>query len=197
MTPTTAEPGYRHSLEDLDQYLRTGQPNLEPHLKTCAECRSNTRALTHLHDLTAALIQDDIHRAETGDTTWLENIVAKLRLETRAGQTLPFTPSHTEDPLPHTEGSVTALLRTTGDTITGATIGRCQLHGDLATPGAEVRVQVHISALWGHPLPDLVRTLRHRLFDALTRHTELNITGIDITVTDIHAPTAPIARNRP
>lgn len=188
MTPETTEPGHEHSLEDLEEYLRTGHPDLEPHVRSCPGCRSSIRALRRLRDLTDALFHDDILRAGTGDATWLDNIVAKLRLETRAGRTLPFTSSHPEDPLPHTEGSVVALIRTIGDTVGGATIGRCQLHGDLATPGAEVRVQVHISALWGHPLPDLVRTLRHRLFDALTVHTELNITGIDITVTDIHAP---------
>lgn len=197
MTPATTEPGYGYPLEDLEEYLRTGHPDLGPHLRSCPGCRASIRALKRLRDLTDALVRDDILRAGTGDTTWLDHIVDKLRLETRAGRTLPVTSSHPEDLLPHTEGSVTALIRTIGDTIAGATIGRCQLHGDLATPGAEVRIQVHISALWGHPLPDLVRTLRHRLFDALTDHTELNITGIDITVTDIHAPTPPAARIRP
>jgi hypothetical protein len=197
MTTAATGPGCGHSLEELDEYLRTGHSDLEPHLATCPECQAALSALKRLHELTDALIQDDINRAGTGDEPWLTTILDNLRLETRTGRTIPLTSSRPQNHLSQTEGSVIALIRTVGDTIDGATIGRCRLHGDLGTPGAEVRVDVNVAAFWGHPLPGLARTLRSRIFDALERHTELNITGIDITVTDIHAQASPAEASRP
>ena len=192
MTRAVSDSGCRHSVEDRDEYLRTGRPNLEPHVRHCSRCRSDARRLRRLQDLTDALVQDDIRRAENDDTGWLDQVTVKLHGETRAGRPPQLASAPLEKPVARTEGSVMALIRATGDSVPGSTIGRCRLRGDLSTPGAEIRVQVHLSARWGHPLPGLVRALRERLFDTLVRHTELNVTGIDITVMDVHVAGPPL-----
>lgn len=194
MTPATTQPGCRHSLEELNEYLRTGQPRLEPHLRNCLRCRSSLQGLRRLEDLTEYLVQNDMRRVEAEGTLWLDRIVAQLRLEPRVAATPPPRSLPTQGPVPPADGFLLALIRSTGDSLAGATIGRCQVQGDRETPSAGVRVQVNLSARWGHSLPDLVRTLRQRLFDSLTRHTTLDVEGIDITVTDVYDPRTQLAR---
>ncbi|MCH8560623.1 MULTISPECIES: hypothetical protein [unclassified Nesterenkonia] len=185
MTSVPTHPGYRHSLEDLNEYLRTGEPNLEPHVRNCPRCRSSLQGLRRLDSLTDRLAQDDICRAESVGALWLDRLVARLRVEPRAQEPLSIP---VKGPTPTAEGFVLALIRSTGDSVAGVTIGRCQVQGDRETPSSGVRVQVNLSARWGHPLPDLVHALRDRLFDALTRHAALDVDGIDITVTDVYVP---------
>ncbi|WP_427134352.1 Asp23/Gls24 family envelope stress response protein [Pseudarthrobacter sp. S9] len=185
MTPETIGADCGRTLEELSDYLHTGSSPDAEHLRNCPQCQAVLAALRRLDDLTAELIALDIRQAGSGDEPWLQNILDHLRLETRAGRAIPLAGAHPDDDLSETEGAVIALIRTVGDTLPGATIGKCRLHGDLTTAGAPVTVHVNVTAFWGHPVPALANTLRSTLSGALALHTELNITAVDITVTDL------------
>ncbi|MFD0047153.1 hypothetical protein ACFVGV_18380 [Pseudarthrobacter scleromae] len=73
-------------------------------------------------------------------------------------------------------------------TLPGTTAGRCRLHGDVTTPGDEVTVEVHLAIVFGHPLEERASSLRRQLARELAVQTELNITSIDITITDVLEP---------
>ncbi|RAX44177.1 Asp23/Gls24 family envelope stress response protein [Arthrobacter sp. AQ5-06] len=185
MTPVTIGADCGRTLEELSDYLHTGSSPDAEHVHNCPQCQAGLAALRRLDDLTAELIALDILQAGRGDEPWLQNILDHLRLETRAGRAIPLAGAHPDDDLSETEGAVIALIRTVGDTLPGATIGKCWLHGDLTSAGAPVTLHLNVTAFWGHPVPGLARALRSTLSDALALHTELNITAIDIAVTDL------------
>ena len=56
---------------------------------------------------------------------------------------------------------------------------------------APVTVSVELAVVYGHPMEDRAAALRWQLADALARHTELNITAIDVTITDVLEPPGP------
>lgn len=56
------------------------------------------------------------------------------------------------------------------------------------TRGAPVTVAVDLAVIYGHPLEQRAKDFRRQLAETLARQTELNITAIDITITDILEP---------
>lgn len=173
-----------HSLDELADYLATGSSPYEGHYRQCPQCQSGLASLRSLGDLTRSLAEDDARTAAESDG-WLQDILSNLRLETRAGRSIPIASDDPDDGLSETEGAVVALIRRTGDDIDGVTIGKCRLHGDITEPGAQTRVELNVTALHGYRLPTLVDALRSAVAEALTTHTELDIQGVDITVTDL------------
>lgn len=185
MTTDDLDPGCGRTLEELSDYLRTGTSADSSHIDNCPQCQGALAALRRLHALTGELRDHDLTEAGTADEPWFRTIMDNLRLETRAGRSIALAPAHSGDDLSETEGAVVALIRTVGDTVEGATIGKCRLNGDLETPGARIGIDVNITALWGDRLPDVSRALRRTLAQALSTHTELNIDAINITITDL------------
>ena len=185
MSTPRVGPGCGRSIEELNDYLETGQSPDAAHISTCPECQAALAALSQLRRLTGELVAHDIRMASQPEEPWLREILTNLRLETRAGRAIPIAPQHPGDSLWQTEGSVTALIRNIGDTIEGATIGRCRLHGDLTVPGAPVDLDIRISAFYGYALHTMADTLRTELEAALATHTELRIRSINITVSDL------------
>lgn len=185
MSARTGNPGCGRSIEELNGYLETGQSPDQPHISTCPECQAALAALTQLRRLTGELLEHDIRMARQPEEPWLREILTNLRLETRAGRAIPVAPEHPGDSLWETEGSVIALIRNIGDTIEGATIGRCRLHGDVTVPGAPVDLDIRVSAFYGYALHTMADTLRTELEAALATHTELTIRTINITVSDL------------
>ena len=176
-----------HSLEELDDYLTHGTSSYENHYRQCPQCQAGLASLRSLNNLTMLLAEEDTREAADADG-WLQNILSNLRLETRAGRSIPVASDHPGDGLSATEGAVVALIRSTGDAIDGVTIGKCRLHGDITAPGAETRVELSVTALHGYRLPTLVESLRAAVADAFVLHTELVLASVDITVSDLLEP---------
>lgn len=173
------------TLEQLSDYLQTGASNDQDHIEHCPQCQAGLAALRRLENLTRELVADDLRRADPADEPWFRTIMDNLRLETRAGRSLPLSADNPEDSLSETEGSVIALIRAAGDSVPGSTIGRCRLEGDLTVPGAPVRIRLNVTAVWGASLHGLARELRRTVAEAVASHTELNVTAVDIAVTDL------------
>lgn len=187
MTDTTGN-GCGRTVEELSEYLETGDSNDQPHIDTCPQCQAGLRSLRRLRELTRDLLAEDLAEAAADESPWLENILANLNLEIRAGRSIPLTPGQAGEVLYQTEGALTALVRAAGDTVEGIMIGKCRFTGDVTVPGAPTTVDVEVSARYGHRLPDLAETLRRTLDDALATHCELNITAINLTITELRAP---------
>ncbi|MCZ2401639.1 Asp23/Gls24 family envelope stress response protein [Paenarthrobacter sp. Z7-10] len=185
MTPDALDPGCGRTLEELSDYLSAGSSPDSLHMDNCPQCQAALAALRRLHTLTGQLLESDLHQAGSTDEPWFRSIMDNLRLETKAGRSIALAGAHPDDDLSETEGAVVALIRTIGDTVHGATIGKCRFNGNLETPGAPIGIEVNVTALWGERLPDLANTLRQTLAQALARHTELNVDDIDIAITDL------------
>lgn len=192
MSTKTGDQGCGHSIEELAGYLETGQSAAAAHISSCPECQAALAALRQLNRLTGQLLGHDIKMAETPDQPWVREILNNLRLETRAGRSIPITAEHPGDELTETEGAIIALIRNVGDTIDGATIGRCRLRGDITAPGTPVDLDLRVSAFYGYAFHAMAQRLRTELEAALATHTELNIRTINITITDVRkAPRHP------
>jgi hypothetical protein len=185
MTSTTDSPGCGRDVEELATYLDTGYAPDEQHIAQCPDCQNALAALRSLNKATRELAASDLLEAGTSDQPWLRNILNNLRLETRPGRSIPLRSDRAEDVLSQTEASIIALIRTVGDTISGATIGSCKLRGDPTEPGSPTDVEVGISAFYGVSLPDMAESVRTAVGDALATHTELVVNTINVTITDI------------
>lgn len=186
MSNETPDPGCGHTLEELEDYLRSGTSPHEQHYRRCPECQAGLAGLRALQRVTGNLAAADTQQAGSGDEPWLQTILGNLRLEMRSGRSIPLPADNPDDALTETEGSLLALIRGIGDDVEGATIGKCRLHGDLTEPGAEVGIEVNVTAFFGYPLPAMIDSLRSRIADAVRAHSELTITSVDVTVTDVH-----------
>jgi hypothetical protein len=183
--------GCGHSLADLSEYLDTGRIGDPGHLADCPECQSGLASLRSLSALGHELLDADTAAAGSGSDDWMKTILGNLRLELRPGRSIPLRSDSPEDVLTETEGSISALIRSVADALPGTAAGKCRLYGDVTRPGAPITVGVDLAVVYGHPLEDRAATLRWKLAAALARQTELNITAIDVTITDVLEPGKP------
>lgn len=188
--PLTFEPedldGY--SIEELADYLDAGRNPVNPSIEQSAGCQLALDALERLHRLTPALVAADTAAEPEADESWVQKILGGIVLDARAGRRIPLAaPDHTD--LGITEGAVRGLVRAAENTIPGVLVGRCRLEGDVTQPGAPIRINIEASVPYGTSIPRLASELRAEIAIRLATHTELNITGIDITIQDIqHTP---------
>lgn len=178
----------RRRIEDLSDYLDTGSSPDAEHIDHCPQCQARLAGLRSLNEAALDLMADDVDAAGADDTSWLDNILVNLLLETRAGRSIPLAGTDPMDELSETEGAVVAMIRAVGDAMDGVLIGKCRLHGDVTVPGAPVTVEVNVSARYGHPLPDMAQSLRREITAALAVHTELAVQEVNISVVDIRPP---------
>lgn len=174
-----------HTLEELSLYLDTGEFPDPAHLASCPECQSGLDSLRRLSAAGDELFASDIAAAGSGNDDWMKDILANLALELRPGRSIPLRSEDPADTLSETEGSVVALVRSVADSLPGAVAGRVRLEGDVTVPGEPVAVLLDLAVLFGHPLMPSAASLRQDLAGVLARHTELNISAIDITITDV------------
>lgn len=183
--------GCGHSLADLSEYLDTGHIKDPGHLADCPECQSGLASLRRLSALGDELLEADTAASGSGNDDWMKTILGNLRLELRPGRDIPLRADTSGDVLTETEGAVSALIRSVADSLPGTAAGKCRLHGDVTEPGAPVTVAVDLAVVYGHPLDERAATLRRMLAATLARQTELNITAIDVTITDVLEPRLP------
>ena len=180
-----------HSLEQLSNYLDTGEFSDPGHLPDCPECQAGLASLRRLGELGDELVTADLAAAGNGTDDWMQSILDNLRLELRPGRDIPVHAGTAGDILTETEGSISALIRSVTDSHPGTAAGKCRLDGDVGTPGAPVTVRVDVAVVFGHPLEERAAALRRDIAAALARHTELNIAAIDVTVADVLEPRRP------
>ncbi|MGN5732915.1 Asp23/Gls24 family envelope stress response protein [Arthrobacter psychrochitiniphilus] len=183
MNPTN---GCSLHIADLSDYLDTGTSPDAAHIENCPQCHARLAGLRSLSAAAHELMDDDVASA-TSDASWLDGILASLRLETRAGRPIPLQ-GGPDDELTETEGAVIALVRSVGDSLGGVLIGRCRLEGEVSVPGAPVEVRIHVSARYGYPLPTLAQQLREAVWAQLLVHTELNVVAVHVAFTDLRPP---------
>jgi len=186
-----------HSLADLSEYLDTGQIGDPGHLAECPECQSGLASLRRLSALGSELLDADTAAAGSGTDDWMKAILGNLRLELRPGRSIPLRADTPGDVLTETEGSISALIRSVADSLPGTAAGKCRLHGDITEPGAPITVGVDLAVVYGHPLEQRAAELRWKLATTLARQTELNITAIDVTITDVLEPRMPDPQETP
>ena len=177
-----------HSLAELSEYLDTGRIGNPEHLAQCPECQSGLASLRRLSALGHDLLDADVTEAGSGSDDWMQAILGNLRLELRPGRSIPVRGDDPEDLLSETEGAVSALIESIADGLPGTAAGKCRLQGDVTEPGAPITVGVEIAVVFGHPLEERAAALRRELAETLARDTELNVTAIDVTITDVLEP---------
>lgn len=174
------------SVEELSAYFDAGRQPYDPDIETCPDCLNTLEALARVGQLSRDLVADDAARLPRPPQSWFEGVLSAIHSELRAGRSLPLSHPDPRVAITVTEGAVRALIRSTGDALDGVYIGRTEILGDAETPGAPVQVRVSASVAWGVPIPEATELLRGHIHEALRRHTELNVTAVDVTVEDIH-----------
>jgi uncharacterized alkaline shock family protein YloU len=174
-------------IEDLSDYLDTGFSADAAHIDHCPQCQARLAGLRSLGAAALELMDDDVASAAAEGSGWLEGMLANLRLETRAGRSIPLA-GGPMDELTETEGAVIAMVRSVGDSLGGVLIGRCRLEGDVGVAGAPVEVGINVSARFGFPLQSLAEELRSAVFAELLVHTELNVVAVHVAFTDMRPP---------
>ncbi|MDJ0379052.1 Asp23/Gls24 family envelope stress response protein [Cryobacterium sp. PH31-L1] len=174
------------TVEELSDYLAAGRTPFDPRIETCPECLNALQGLTRVSQLFHSLIQQDVADLPAPRENWFQDIMTNIHREVRAGRSLPLPHPDNRVNLSLTEGAVLALIRTVGDTVPGMLIGTSHLEGNVEELGAPIDVSVAASILWNQPIPDAAHTLRALISNALTKHTALNITSINITIEDLH-----------
>jgi hypothetical protein len=174
-----------HTMDELSDYLDAGRQPADPSIDASPGCRIALDALERLRRLGPALLDQDTAGEPQPDDSWVRSILDGIARDARAGRRIPFPVAEPDDDLGITEGAVRGLIRAAGDGVPGVLIGRCRLDGEVATPGAPVRIEVEASVPYGRPISRLAERLRDEIGERLRTHTELNLTGIDIVVHDV------------
>lgn len=175
-----------HSLDDLSDYLDAGCTPANASIDASPSCQIALASLARLAQVSGTLLDAQAIKESEPDEAWIEGILQNIRREARAGRSIPIRHPDPTAELAITEGSVRGLIRAAGDTITGLLVGRCILDGDVKTQGAPITIKVDASVGWGTSIPDAADRLRETIHVMLSRHTDINIAGIDVTVTDVH-----------
>lgn len=189
--PQLRSPGFEpedldgHTIEELSDYLDTGRTPPDPSIEASPGCQLALDALERLHGLTPELFAADTAAEPEADEGWVQKILADITLDARAGRRIPFSTVEPRADLGITEGAVRGLIRAAENAVPGVLVGRCHLDGDVTESGAPIRIHTEVSVPYGDPIPGIVSRLRAEISSRLGAHTELNVTGIDITIHDI------------
>jgi uncharacterized alkaline shock family protein YloU len=183
-----------HSIEELSDYLDAGRTPRDESIESSPGCQIALASLERLRAAAWALIEAEADAEPERDSAWIGRLMGTISREARAGRDIPIASDDASVALSVTEGSVRGLIRAAGDEVGGVLIASCALDGDVTVPGEPVVVAVTASVAWGLSLPQLAAELRASITAALTRHTELLIERIDVTISDIHSASSQETR---
>lgn len=185
-----------HTIDELSDYLDAGRTPVNPSIEASAGCRIALDALTRLRELTPALVAADTAAEPEVDEGWVQSILAGIAMDARAGRRIPVVVEGAEVDAGITEGALRGALRAAENEVPGVLVGRCCFDGDVTVPGEPVRVRLDVSVPYGTSIPDLIARLRAEVARRLAAHTTLNVSGVDITVTDLRHRTHTIEEDR-
>ena len=183
-----------HSIEQLSDYLDAGRTPRDESIESSPGCLIALASLERLRVAAWVLIEAEADAEPERDSAWIGRLMGTISREARAGRDIPISSDDASVALSVTEGSVRGLIRAAGDEVGGVLIASCALDGDVTVPGEPVVVAVTASVAWGLSLPQLAAELRASITAALTRHTELLIERIDVTISDIHSASSQETR---
>ncbi len=186
MTPPHDDDANNDLIEQLSDLIDRGESPSDDFLNGAPENRIAFDALTRFRSMAQNILDDDVSAEPERDDSWVTGILSNIHREARAGRSIPVSHSSPKADLSLTEGAVRGLIRSAGDAVAGTFIGRCQLDGDVATPGSPVTVNVEASVFWGERMPQTAQQLRDAITTSLLHHTELNIVAVNVTITDVH-----------
>jgi uncharacterized alkaline shock family protein YloU len=158
----------------------------DPHLRTCPHCRQAVRGLDDLESVVRGLQAETDTTASAYDTEPLtRRIMDVVRLELRPGRPLPL--GEPAEDLWIMEAVVARAVRAAAESVPGVRAGSCRLRegvdGDGDGGTVEVRLEIHAPA--DAPLPELAARVRERVWEAADRELGMDITAVDIRVTDL------------
>lgn len=171
-----------HTIDELSDYLDTDRNPANPSIDQSPGSQIALRALAHLRAVSQSLLAADMAANTYRDDSWIHNIMDSIGMEARAGRNIPFAHTTPDAELIVTEGALRGVIRTSGDNVEGALIGRVKLDGDITALREPITVLVNMSVLAGQSIPDTVDLVRAAVWAELMQHSELQITSIDITV---------------
>ena len=174
-----------HTVEELSDYLDAGRLPADPSIDGSAGCQIALAALERLRSASMVAFEE-AERRSSGDDGWIRRVMADIAMDAHAGRDIRV---HHDDPRVHlavTEGAVRELVRSVGDGIPGVLTGRVRLVGDVETPGEAIAVQVTVTVAYGTPIPPLAERVRETVREAIRTHTDLEVTEVSVTVTDVH-----------
>jgi hypothetical protein len=170
------------STERLTDYLDSGREPYDPLIEDDPASLAQLVALQRLRALSADLVESDAAAAPAPDPSWIAGVMDRVRTESRTGRDIPLTSPDARSTLHITEGAVRSLVREAGDSVPGVVVVSCGLAGD----GAPIRVDVALSVVYGADLRRVADLAREAVAEALSRHTELVVEALDVTVRDVH-----------
>ncbi|AMM19228.1 hypothetical protein AX769_02620 [Frondihabitans sp. PAMC 28766] len=174
------------TLERLADYLDRGRRPYDPVIEDDPSNAMQLATLERLRVLSGRLVADEADEVPPPDPSWFSGVMDRVRQEARSGRDIPLGSDDRFSVFHMTEGAVRGLIREAGDGIDGAVVISVALSGDVALPGASVRVEVTISALKGEFVPLMADDVRQAVALQLARQTELVVEAVDIVVGDIH-----------
>jgi hypothetical protein len=173
-----------HTIEELSDYLDRGREPRDPSIEASPVAQHALAALSRLRTIAPRILEAEAKARPPRNDSWIKRILDQIGMQLTAGRDIPIRSDAPNATLSISEGAVRALVREVGDGLDGMIVERCRLEGDVGEPGAPVAVTVEISVFVGTDSTAVTRTLRLGVLDALATHTELNVTGVTITVRD-------------
>lgn len=174
------------TIDELSDYLDRDRTPADAHIESCPDCLNALEALERVGRLSRDLIDADAAELPAPPESWFERIFTSIQEELRAGRSLPISHPDPRVQITVTEGAVRALLRDSGDAIDGVFISRTEIVGDAETLGAPVEINLTASVRFGTSIRQLTDELRDVAYAALAKHTDLNVSAVNISVEDIH-----------
>lgn len=182
-----------HTVEELSDYLDAGRNPTNFSIESSPGCQIALDALVRLRELTLELLEAEARTEPAPDDSWVHGIMNRIALEAHAGRKIPIAHENPRADLSLTEGAVRGLFRRAGDSVGGVIVGRCELDGDVSVPREPVSVRMDISVAWGEDMQSAADRVRAAVMLEVARHTELNVTRVDITVRDVRVVAPPAA----
>jgi len=172
-------------VDRLGDYLDAGRTPRDPAIEGSAACRLYLQSLTRVRELSRASLEHEAARRPDRDGAWIDGLLDSIRREVVRGREIPVSHPDASVRLSVTEAAARGLVRRAGDAQPGVVLGSTTFEGDLSTAGADVAVRVTAAARFGLDLGAVADELRARIADALTRHTGLTVTRVDVLVDDV------------
>jgi hypothetical protein len=171
-----------HTLEELAEYLDRGRHPVDPSIESSPACRIALAGLQRLREIAGPLLQQEADAA-TRDDRWIDEVLGRISLESRAGRRFPFAdvPAGTEAVV--TEGALRGLVRAIGDSIPGVLTGRVRFEPDES--GARLDLAVDITVFYGTSIQAATAEFRSRIALLLPRHAPFSVGALDLRVRDV------------
>ncbi|MFD9590105.1 Asp23/Gls24 family envelope stress response protein [Streptomyces sp. NPDC059980] len=205
MTHHSGPPERRLGSDEDDELLPCGRPlgevweiaedptRADAHGEGCPHCGRALDEWTRLESLVGGL-RDETDTVASYDATPLtRRVMDVVRVELRPGRPLPL--GDPAEDLWIMEAVAARTLRTAGETVAGVRAGSCRIVPRTpSAPGgsAGVDVRLDIVAPVDAALEHLAERVRERVLDVARGRLGMDVTAVDIRITDLTGPVADV-----